>query len=345
MKSIAGQSINAPAHPAVHSSLQAASAKHDTNQVTNQIPVNIHRDSVTFSPRLPPGIAVALAKYTPAREAVMQRDYPAGVASILIIERMNALPGDPIDTRGAGYLIEKLGLKRPEGFDPHAANQAVRDARAAEACALCPAVEETELQSLQSVDTAKPSFRDELTFVLAADGDNLVWNDRAKAILRALWKTGLSSAEIGRRMHVSKNSVVGKSHRLHLASRPSPIRRDGERTPRRARPRRIAHGVATIPPLQQLLHNAEAAPPVERVRPLPRAARPAAEPSRVVQLRPAQGIIMPCQWPFGDPGTKSFSFCRVDSERGRPYCGEHCNLAYVRVRDRREDDVAESVAA
>ena len=27
----------------------------------------------------------------------------------------------------------------------------------------------------------------------------------------------------------------------------------------------------------------------------------------------------------------------VGIELGRPYCGEHCAVAYVRVRDRRED--------
>ena len=31
--------------------------------------------------------------------------------------------------------------------------------------------------------------------------------------------------EIGRRMGISKNAVVGKAHRLNLPARPSPIRR------------------------------------------------------------------------------------------------------------------------
>ena len=48
------------------------------------------------------------------------------------------------------------------------------------------------------------------------------WNEDAIAKLRALWAEGLSTAEIGRRMGVSKNAVVGKAHRLNLPSRPSP---------------------------------------------------------------------------------------------------------------------------
>ena len=62
------------------------------------------------------------------------------------------------------------------------------------------------------------------------------WGPDAIETLRALWAEGLSTAEIGRRMGVSKNAVVGKAHRLNLPPRPSPIRRDGPATPRPASP-------------------------------------------------------------------------------------------------------------
>ncbi len=65
------------------------------------------------------------------------------------------------------------------------------------------------------------------------------WTDEVIERLKALWAEGLSTAEIGRRMGISKNAVVGKAHRLALPARPSPIRRgaSGE-TSRRAAPRR-----------------------------------------------------------------------------------------------------------
>jgi GcrA cell cycle regulator len=44
-----------------------------------------------------------------------------------------------------------------------------------------------------------------------------------------------------------------------------------------------------------------------------------------------------CCWPIGDPGTKAFRFCDDSSLPGKPYCDEHAKLAYVRVRDRKED--------
>ena len=40
-----------------------------------------------------------------------------------------------------------------------------------------------------------------------------------------------------------------------------------------------------------------------------------------------------CQWPIGDPGTPDFKFCYGDAVSGRPYCEEHCNIAYRRGND------------
>ena len=53
--------------------------------------------------------------------------------------------------------------------------------------------------------------------------------------LRRLWDEGHATAEIGRRLRVSKNAVVGKAHRLDLEARPDPIRRSG-RTKQRPDP-------------------------------------------------------------------------------------------------------------
>jgi GcrA cell cycle regulator len=49
------------------------------------------------------------------------------------------------------------------------------------------------------------------------------WNDERDAQLTADWAAGFSTAEIGQRMGISKNSVIGRAHRLRLPSRGSPI--------------------------------------------------------------------------------------------------------------------------
>lgn len=51
-----------------------------------------------------------------------------------------------------------------------------------------------------------------------------IWTPLLVDQLAALWKQGLSTAEIGRKLGISKNAVVGKAHRLSLAPRPSPLK-------------------------------------------------------------------------------------------------------------------------
>lgn len=49
------------------------------------------------------------------------------------------------------------------------------------------------------------------------------WTRTADDRLRALWAEGHSTAEIGRRMGLSKNAIVGRAHRLNLPKRANPI--------------------------------------------------------------------------------------------------------------------------
>lgn len=145
------------------------------------------------------------------------------------------------------------------------------------------------------------------------------WTDEAIAKLRTLWAEGLSTAEIGRRLNISKNAVVGKAHRLNLPPRPSPIRRtDGETAAPRANAPKRAQG-PTLPPL-----SASMASPMPALR----------------AMMPAQKSsprTTPCCWPIGEPGKASFRFCNATAATGKPYCEDHASIAYVRVRDRRED--------
>ncbi len=166
--------------------------------------------------------------------------------------------------------------------------------------------------------------------------------------LRGFWEEGHSTAEIGRRLGVSKNAVVGKAHRLDLPARPSPIRRDGIQAVIRRPSCRIAG--PTLPPLSS---NAPASPPppkataafvsndppVKAAAPVVSSPRPpprAVEIPRLSVARPFARLIA-CCWPIGEPGTKSFRFCDDGAVSGKPYCAAHAALAYVRVRDRRED--------
>jgi GcrA cell cycle regulator len=177
------------------------------------------------------------------------------------------------------------------------------------------------------------------------------WADDTIIRLRELWSEGHSTAEIGRRLGVSKNAVVGKAHRLDLPARPSPIRREGEGPPPRASaPRRFAG--PTLPPLSSASLSASGSAsgggsaasqpgPAAALPPRPPVVLPPRPPAPTrVALAPAPrpyGRIITCCWPIGEPGTRSFRFCDAESMPGKPYCEQHAQLAYVKVRDRRED--------
>jgi len=174
------------------------------------------------------------------------------------------------------------------------------------------------------------------------------WSEEIIERLRALWAEGLSTAEIGRRMGISKNAVVGKAHRLNLPARPSPIRRGGESARSRPVVRRVTG--PTLPPLATA-----SLPPINASAPIPAAPRPAAVQAPVSNantvapmpaLRPVAtpatrgARFNPCCWPLGEPGTAGFRFCDEASLTGKPYCAEHAQIAYVKVRDKRDEAAA-----
>ena len=184
------------------------------------------------------------------------------------------------------------------------------------------------------------------------------WTEETISRLRSLWQEGHSTAEIGRRLSITKNAVVGKAHRLILPARPSPIRKNtaepgsqparreqaqvARLIPRAGKPERIAHpahvagAVATVtalrapppiaPPTRVEVSADRAAPPAQEAElPVPRVGQTA-------QRRRGQT----CCWPLGDPGTKQFRFCGGEPIPGKPYCTAHAQLAYVKLRDRRD---------
>lgn len=179
------------------------------------------------------------------------------------------------------------------------------------------------------------------------------WTPEAIEALRGYWAEGHSTAEIGRRMGISKNAVVGKAHRLNLPPRPSPIRRESTGAqPEAPRPAPVAAPVVAeaapvpAPPAQpEAPRPAPVAAPRPAPAPAPRAAAPAAPPPARKPLPVANAVVRPfprssartCCWPIGEPGTPEFRFCTGDAMTGKPYCPEHAAVAYVKVRDRRED--------
>lgn len=132
--------------------------------------------------------------------------------------------------------------------------------------------------------------------------------DRIKVLI-ALWEEGLPTSEIGRRLGVTKNAVVGKVHRLGLKKRQSPIRQSATPSTQPKKPKKAA-AVAATP-------SAPVSSPVKM---------PTGEVVRLEELTAAM-----CCWPEGEPGTPEFHFCGKSAVQDKPYCEEHCARAYVKV--------------
>ena len=149
---------------------------------------------------------------------------------------------------------------------------------------------------------------------MPSHSNGMDWNDQAISTLRALWTDGHSTAEIGRRMGITKNAVIGKVHRLKLSGRPSPI---GTR-PRAPRVKCVMRGQPTLSPAFR------PAPVVAAPRTSTTLTRPVTPPSIVLPTRGA------CQWPVGEPRAPGFRLCDAPALCGRPYCETHCRTAYAR---------------
>ena len=62
------------------------------------------------------------------------------------------------------------------------------------------------------------------------------------------------------------------------------------------------------------------------------------EPVDIVRLESLSSDM--CSWPVGNPGDRGFHFCGEPSGPGKPYCGKHCAVAYIRTTRDRGQSVA-----
>lgn len=153
----------------------------------------------------------------------------------------------------------------------------------------------------------------------------MAWTEKMVEDLRQMWLEGLTASEIAKNLGVSKNSIVGKVHRLCLTARPSPIKKkDGD-----------------MPEVELFK---EQAPATENAPANVQKQTCAAEVSESAAVEkstePALGIKLvnldshTCRWPLGDPRDDNFGFCGKKVRAGQTYCDEHSAMAYVKVLKR-----------
>ena len=147
------------------------------------------------------------------------------------------------------------------------------------------------------------------------------WNDDNVARLKELWDQGLPTAQIGKLLGFTKNAVVGKAHRIGLERRPSPIRRTA------VKPDRKKARSPIVPKLNFENKNEEAKETLSIQKNfLP-----------IVKNVFTNNVKRGCEWPEGHPDESDFKFCGKERFEDKPYCLDHCAVAYV-VPEKEEED-------
>lgn len=147
----------------------------------------------------------------------------------------------------------------------------------------------------------------------------MAWTEEMVEGLRQMWLEGLTANEIAKKLGVSKNSIVGKVHRLCLKARPSPIKKKEED----AAPVAAVVEEATIETPEEILPEENV--PVMEVK-TPKKVHKGAHHVKLMELDSHT-----CRWPLGDPRDEDFCFCGKKVRMGQTYCEEHANMAYVKA--------------
>ena len=138
------------------------------------------------------------------------------------------------------------------------------------------------------------------------------WNEENVLKLKELWDQGLPTAQIGKLLGFTKNAVVGKAHRIGLERRPSPIRRTAIKPDRKK---------ARSPIVPKL--NFEVTKEEPKDAPKQQTFQPPVKNLFTGQTKRG------CEWPEGHPDESDFKFCGKDRFEDKPYCIDHCAVAYV----------------
>lgn len=148
----------------------------------------------------------------------------------------------------------------------------------------------------------------------------MIWTDEAVEELKRMWDRGMTTGQIAKALNVTKNSIIGKVHRLCLTARPSPIKK--------------------VPAKKAPAAKKESSKPVKESRktsstPLTKKEeKNTTEPASFVEETNIPLVKLDnhtCRWPLGDPRDDDFCFCGKKVKTGQTYCEEHSAVAYVKA--------------
>ncbi len=185
------------------------------------------------------------------------------------------------------------------------------------------------------------------------------WDNTALKKLKALVGKGLSTAEIGKRLGMSKNAIVGKLNRLGWNAKAGATTTTTKTSTKTTKSTSVAKAKSTSKtvtkkPVAKAPAKKTATPKTTAKKtsteksvkaPAKKAAAADDESKKVSKTTMAKNLAMhqriiqhslemanlkpnQCRWPIGDPDSENFHFCGKSVFTGKPYCYEHCRLAY-----------------
>ncbi len=160
----------------------------------------------------------------------------------------------------------------------------------------------------------------------------MIWTDEAVEELKKMWERGMTTGQIAKALNVTKNSIIGKVHRLCLTARPSPIKKavtpkteDGKNKVKTTKKEK-----RSVKEKAQTSKEKEVGKSVAQTVNENKTVNETCQSCETVHIPLVKLDNHTCRWPLGDPRDEDFCFCGKKIKTGQTYCEEHAAIAYVK---------------
>ena len=162
------------------------------------------------------------------------------------------------------------------------------------------------------------------------------WDNNILKKLKALVGKGLSTSEIGKKLGISKNAVVGKLHRLGWNAKAADSDVLEQKVVKKAEPKKAKIAVKPVKKVEKVDKKTKTVKPVKKPVTVSKVAK-----VKVTPKKEEKTVANPAPKKTGGhaiAGNKGisvhqrmvqhFHFCGHTVFVGKPYCYEHCKQAY-----------------
>ncbi|MCM1323454.1 MAG: GcrA family cell cycle regulator [Acetobacter sp.] len=146
----------------------------------------------------------------------------------------------------------------------------------------------------------------------------MIWTEEAVEELKRMWDRGMTTGQIAKALNVTKNSIIGKVHRLCLTARPSPIKKSDTET----------EDKKAVKIKEKRKQTKETSSKTTTAKDVKSVEKPEIVEKTNIPLVKLDNHT--CRWPMGDPRDDDFCFCGKRIKTGQTYCEEHAAVAYVK---------------